>query len=174
MKILRVFVGFVLFVMLLATASWVIQAAVSSESWQALVAWVGNARLTLPFMLVGLICLAVIFALSGFSSNKREQFLSFDGENGTVSISTTAICDYIVKLSGEFPSIQKLTPTVIPRKNQIDIVANLRVKAGPNIHELCELLQQRIRETLTNGLGISQIRRIEVSVKDIVSEHKPS
>lgn len=114
-----------------------------------------------------------IYALTGISNRRRRRLLSFDNEGGTVSISTDAICDYIGKLTSEFPSIVRLNPEVIAARNSIDLIVGVRIKAGPHIHEVCELLQQRVRESVTNGLGISQIRRVEVSVSDIVSEHKP-
>ena len=114
-----------------------------------------------------------IYALTAIPNRRRRRLLSFDNEGGTVSISTDAICDYIGKLSTEFPSVVKLNPEVIAARNSIDLIVGVRIKAGPHIHEVCELLQQRVRESVTNGLGISQIRRVEVSVSDIVSEHKP-
>jgi hypothetical protein len=66
----------------------------------------------------------------------------------------------------------KMRPTVIPVKNGIDIVAGIEIKAGPQIHEACELLQDRIRQSVTTDLGIPQVRRVEVSVSEILSEHK--
>ena len=58
------------------------------------------------------------------------------------------------------------------RRELIDIVVDLRVKAGPQLHEVCEVLQRRVRETMSSGLGIADVRRVEVSVKEISSEHK--
>jgi uncharacterized alkaline shock family protein YloU len=68
----------------------------------------------------------------------------------------------------------KMRPVVVPMRRAIDIAVELRVKAGPQIHEVCELMQSRIREAMSNGLGISDIRRVEVTVKEIAAEHKPS
>ena len=67
-----------------------------------------------------------------------------------------------------------MIPEVIPRGNQVDISIVLKVKAGPQIHEICEVMQRRVRETMVNGLGISDVRRVIVNVKDISSEHKSS
>jgi uncharacterized alkaline shock family protein YloU len=98
--------------------------------------------------------------------------LSLDTESGRTSISTDAICNYVGKLAGEFPSIVRMSPRVIPRRGTIDILVNVRIKAGPQIHEVCEVLQKRVRDCLASGLGISDVRRVEVSVKEISSEHK--
>ena len=61
----------------------------------------------------------------------------------------------------------------VPCRKGVDLLVELRVRAGPQIHEVCELVQQRVREAVTNGLGISEIRRVTVTVREIVSEHRP-
>jgi len=118
------------------------------------------------------LALALLLAGTGVRRRRKSPILSFRNEGGTVSISTDAISDYLGKLVAEFPSVVKMRTQVIPARSAVDIVATLRVKAGPQIHEVCETLQNRIRETMVNGLGISEVRRIEVSVKEISPEHK--
>lgn len=117
--------------------------------------------------------LGLLFASSGFARRHPGHFLSFEEEGGTVSISTDAIADYVAKLSTEFPSVMRMRPRVVPGRHSIDVIVDTRIKAGPQIHEVCDLLRQRVRESLTSGLGISDIGRIEISVSEIVSEHRP-
>ena len=121
---------------------------------------------------LGVFSLGALLALTGVRGRQRERFLSFDTDSGRVSISTEAICNYIAKLATEFPSVVRMRPKVIPRRGVIDILVNVRIKAGPQIHEVCEVLQKRVRDSLASGLGISEVRRVEVSVKEISSEHK--
>lgn len=120
------------------------------------------------------LALALLFAVTHTTRRKREQYLVYQKDGGPVSISTEAIAEYLGKLVSEFPSIIRLRPRVIPYRHEVDVVAELKVKAGPQIHEVCEMLQRRIRETLASGLGINEIRQVEVSVREIYSEHKPS
>jgi uncharacterized alkaline shock family protein YloU len=133
------------------------------QSGRALWAWMGG----------GLVLMAVLFAASELRRRRRERFLSFDNEGGAVSISTDAMADYIVKLASEFPSIVRMQPLVKPTRHGVDLLIDVRVKAGSQVHEVCELLQQRVRERVVDGLGISEVRRVEVNVRDIVSEHRP-
>ncbi|MDA0991249.1 MAG: hypothetical protein O3A51_10925 [Verrucomicrobia bacterium] len=173
MKVFHRLVGIVLFVLLAAVCVWVIRQAVHGH-WAEGVATITSVD---PWMgcwsAVGLLSLAGLYVLTGIQKPTGRKLLSFDNEGGTVSISTVAICDYITKLAPEFPSVVKLSPRVVTARNAVDIIVGVRIKAGPQIHEVCELLQRRVRESMTNGLGISQVRRVEVSVSDIVSEHKP-
>jgi uncharacterized alkaline shock family protein YloU len=77
-----------------------------------------------------------------------------------------------MRLAAEFPSVTRMRPRVIPRRKTVDVAVDVRVKAGPEIHEVCQILQQRIRETMTTGLGITEVGRIEVSVGEIATEHR--
>ncbi|MCE9614163.1 MAG: hypothetical protein K8T26_07795 [Lentisphaerae bacterium] len=132
-----------------------------------------GARLEAVGLGLALLMLAVLYALTGLTRRRRRRLLSFDNEGGTVSITTDAICDFVSRLAPEFPAIVRLVPEVMVSRRSIDICVGVRIKGGPQIHEVCELLQQRIREKVTTGLGISQVRRVEVSVMDIVAEAKP-
>lgn len=119
-----------------------------------------------------LICSGILIMLTGRKKKNKERILSFKNDDGVIQISTVAISDYISKLTSEFPSVIKMQPEVVPHGNMIDIVVTLRVKAGPQIHEICEVMQRRVRETMVNGLGISDVRRVIVHVKEISPEHK--
>lgn len=121
---------------------------------------------------VALFCTGMLIILTGTKKKNRERILSFKNDDGIIQISTVAISDYISKLASEFPSIVKMLPEVAPHGNMVDIIVTLRVKAGPQIHEICEVMQRRIRETMVNGLGISDVRRVIVHVKEISPEHK--
>ena len=148
-------------------------ASSSLEIWrEMLIAFAGWRP---PAIWAGLGCVVtgLLFALTGLKRRRKEKYLSFENEGGKVSVSTEAIADYVSKLVDEFPSVLRMRPTVVPRKNVIDIVVDLKIKAGPQIHEVCELVQKRVRESMTGGLGITEVRRVEVSVSKIVSQHLP-
>ena len=174
MKFLNMSAGALLVAILVLLSAWILYSATSWESWKAAVSGLQSIRRIFALSAaIGTLSLIVIFLLTGIPGKRRDRLLSFDNEGGAVSISTEAICDYVGKLATEFPSIVRLKPTVLPVKKAVDLRIGVKIKAGPQIHEVCELLQQRVRESVTNGLGISQIRNVEVSVTDIISEHKP-
>lgn len=121
----------------------------------------------------GLMCLAFLFAFSGAPPRKRETFLSFNApDGGVVSISTQAVCDYLSQLDAEFPSVVRMRPRVVTNRHSVDVICEVRVKADAQVHDVCHVLQKRVRERLTDGLGISEVRRIEVSVREIVTERR--
>ncbi len=129
-------------------------------------------QLTTTALAVALLCTGMLIMLTGLKKKKKEKILSFKNDDGVIQISTMAISDYISKLTSEFPSVVRMHPEVKPHGNMIDITVTLRVKAGPQIHEICEVMQRRVRETMINGLGISDVRHVVVHVKEISPEHK--
>lgn len=162
---------FVLLVLVLFLSLGLMGAASSAERWQAVIMWGEGMRW--PALMWGgvLFLLAWLFALSGLSPRKKTSFLTFETENGPLSISTQAICEYLAKLNQEFPSIIRMTTAVIPVRRSIDIAVDIRIKAGPQLHEVCEALQRRVRESMANGLGIQDVRKIRVAVREISTEH---
>ncbi len=144
--------------------------AISARHWEAYLLQAREERLLVLAFGWGLIAMALLFLVTGIKRKRKTRFLSFENEGGRVRISTDAIADYLAKLAAEFPTVIRMTIRVVPLKASLDIVVDIRVKADPQIHEICETLQSRIRESLAGGLGIRDVRRVEVSVNEINSE----
>lgn len=161
----------ILMIAVMLTLGLAAMANVRQDVWAVTSNLFGSGRFVI--VVIGMIIWALALPLffMGRGSKKESRYLFFDNEGGRVSISLDAIGDYVLKLASEFPSIIKMSPSVTPARNSIDVLVKLRVKAGPQIHEVCEVLQKRVRETIVTGLGIADVRRVEVSVTDIVSEH---
>lgn len=174
MKLLHRFARLLVFIVLLVVGITICSLAWKSDTWTDFASFLGHTRLLGGCIGIGSILLAFLFAISGIDKRRKEKFLSFDNEGGRVNISTLAISDYVSKLSAEFPSMVKMDPRVVSCRRGIDMVVDVRIKAGPQIHEICEVLQTRVRETMINGLGIPDVRRVIVCVKEISSEHKSS
>jgi len=140
--------------------------------WQA--ACGGLAASRVGGMVAGLllVALGVLLIVTEAPRRRRDRFLSFRNEGGAVNISTEAIAEYIAKLAPAFPSIVRMSPVVEPHRRKVDIVVDVRIKAGPQLHEICEVLQKRVRESMEGGLGIHDVRHVVVRVKEISTEHK--
>jgi uncharacterized alkaline shock family protein YloU len=148
--------------------------SVRASWWGTALAWLREGgRATAGWTGVGLVLLGALCAATGWGGRRRTRFLSFEREGGAVSISTEAIADFVSKLAAEFPSVVQMRPEILPSRRGLDIRVAVRVRAGPQIHEVCDLLQRRVRESVAAGMGIAEVRRVEVSVVDIVMEHKP-
>ena len=169
MKFLRFIVGFVLFVVLAAAAVFLVNAALTRESWEQAIALVRSSRLrALEYASVFLI-LIVLYILTGIRRCKGEQFITFDTEGGSVSISMKAIRDFLARVGDEFAAVLSLEPAIRATGGSVEVDLNLRVKAGTQIPELSKMLQERIRETIKDNLGLTDVRAIRISVREIVT-----
>jgi len=168
MKILHGLIGFVLSLAVLAMG-WLLVAnvfGVHYAYWDVLM----NSRIWQFAIGVSLLTLVVLYWLSGLSFGKREQFLSFDSEGGVVSISVNAVNTFLAKLKSEFAGIVDLRANVsASRDGAIEVHMDMTVKAGTHIQQLSQALQQRIRDSMRESLGIAEVASVKVNVQDIVA-----
>ena len=107
-------------------------------------------------------------------SRPRLRTISFDSEDGAVSISVNAVCDFIRKLGDEFGAVISLEPKIRSEKDLISIDLDAKIQTGSRIPELSQRLQTRVRESIRDGLGIVEVREIKVHIREIVGAPPPS
>jgi len=67
-----------------------------------------------------------------------------------------------------------MQPKVTASRDSVDVIVDVKIKAGPQIREICEILQQRVRDSMLSGLGITQVRYVEVNVCKIIGHTEPN
>lgn len=169
MKILHGLIGLVLSVAILALG-WVLVAGVFGVQYDAYLDVLRNSRIWQFVLGVSLITLVVLFWLSALPIGKREQFLSFDSEGGRISISVNAVNAFLAKLKTEFAGIVDLRSDVsASRDGTIEVRLDMTVKTGTHIQQLSQALQQRVRDSMRESLGIEDVAVVKVNVQDIVA-----
>jgi hypothetical protein len=167
MIVLRKAVAFVCFLALLALALTTFISACVPAWWVSLTDTVQRNRVPSLGSAVVVVGLSILFALAVFRRAPGSRYLVLQGDGGGVGIRAEAIAEYLTRLTGEFPSITSLGTKIIPHEESVDVDVDVCMKAGPQIREICEQLQRRVRESLATGLGITQVGTIEVRVKEI-------
>ena len=118
---------------------------------------------------ISAIFLVLLYWLTAISV-KEEPFLTFENEGGTISISVKAINDFLAKLADEFAGIVRLRTVVsASRDGRIKVRLDVSVKAGTKIQQLSQVLQQRVRESMRDNLGIAEVHAVKVNVSSIVA-----
>ncbi len=113
--------------------------------------------------------LSVVLRWVGGFGRKKETFIDYQSEDGNVGISTKAIQDFIERVGQEFAAIKSIESRLIQQgKGSLDIAVGVRVLSGNKIPELSQVLQQRIRESVRESLGLDAIGKITVQIKEIV------
>ncbi len=123
----------------------------------------------LVLILIGLVYLGTLG-----EHRPRVRYISFESEEGDVSISMNAVRDFIRKIADEFAMIASLDPVIRSEKDTISIDLNVKIQTGSRIPELSQLLQSRVRESIRDGLGIAEVQEIKVRVQEIVGAPPPS
>jgi uncharacterized alkaline shock family protein YloU len=117
-----------------------------------------------------LILLSLLYGVTFAPRRPKVRYLSFESEEGGVSISVSAVRDYIRKLSGEFGAVVSIDPKIMAEKDSLCIDLNVNLVAGARIPELSHALQSRVRESLRDGLGIEEVSEIKVRVQEITGD----
>ncbi|MDP2991665.1 MAG: alkaline shock response membrane anchor protein AmaP [Kiritimatiellota bacterium] len=123
---------------------------------------------------ISAVFLVLLYWLTGIPV-KEERFLTFENEGGTISISVKAINDFLAKLADEFAGIIRLRADVTAsRDGRVEVCMDVSVKAGTKVQQLSQVLQQRVRESMRENLGIAEIHTVKVNVSSIVAAEKPA
>ena len=169
MKIIHILLGLVLVVLIVAGSLLVIRAALVPDAWAQVTARAGASRyIAMQAAAVALIVLG-LYLLTGIPRRTHAQFISFENEGGAVSISVKAIRDFLIRVGSEFAAILGMDPVIRAPSGAIELDLDVKVKAGTQIPELCKLLQDRVRESMRDSLGLPEVRRIRINVREIVA-----
>ncbi len=174
-RIVHIIIGIVLLAILIGQGALLIHMGFSQEYWTDCIDLLRRERGWGVLAGVGILALVVVYLATSFNRRPQgEQYLAFKHNGDTVSILLRAVSEFIGKIGEEFAAIVSMKPIVKPRGKSIDIDLELRVKAGTQIPELCQLLQERVRESVRINMGLADIKRICVHVKDIVGDPPPA
>lgn len=122
-----------------------------------------------------ILILAVAFRWVGRLRKPKSTFIDYQSEDGNVGISTKAIKDFIERVGNEFAAVKSIDTKLIQNKGSLDVLVGVHVRSGNKIPELSQVLQQRIRESVRESLGLDEIGKITVQIRGIIGEpEKPA
>lgn len=121
---------------------------------------------------VGVVVYVFAFLLTGLAWRRKRTFITFENENGTVSISADAVQDYLEGLKDEFAAVAWLKTGLRVQRGALAVGLVLGVREGTRIPELCKLMQERVREILQEHLGTCDLSGVSIEVNEIRSRKK--
>ncbi len=174
-RLLHAMAGFIIWLLFTAVGGAVIYAnGFNTNLRDRVFAFVQDAPL---YGVVGgliFVLLALLYLVTLAPRRPPVRYISFDSEGGDISISNGAVRDFIRKVGEEFGAVISLEPRLRSDKGLISIDLDVKIQAGTRIPELSQMLQDRIRESIRDGLGIAEVREIKVRVQEIVGSPPPS
>lgn len=173
MKAIHFLLGLVLFLAIAAGGLMLIVSPEYPDCIQRVVTWGSD----LPnwgkvAVGVGAILYLFVYLLTGLPRKRGGSFVTFENENGTVSVSTEAVQQYLDNLKDEFAAVVWLKSNLRTVRGALAVGLELGVKDGTQIPELCKLMQARVRELLEEHLGTCDLSGVAVEVNEIRSRTK--
>ena len=117
-----------------------------------------------------ILILSLLLRWTGGLGSRKDAYINFSSDDGSVGISTKAIQDFIERVAKEFAAVKSVETKLIQRKKALDIAIFVQVMSGNKIPELSQVLQQRVRESVRESLGLDEIRNITLQIKEIIGE----
>lgn len=103
---------------------------------------------------------------------KKEKTIAFENPDGQVTISLTAIEDFIKRAMKQLPEVKESRPNVRASKKGITIVNRVVLFSDINIPETTEKIQNIVKTRVQDMLGVEEPVEIQVNVVKIAHKEK--
>jgi len=131
-----------------------------------------NARLILGVTGVLLILISMMVLQLTMGKIQREKTIAFENPDGQVTISLTAIEDFIKRSLRQLPEVKDLRPSVRAGKKGITIINRVTLFSDINIPETTEKIQGIVKARVQDMLGVEEPVNIKVHVVKIVHKEE--
>lgn len=178
---MRVISGLTLFfytVILLAVGGFLVVTALNiipQESITETVSMVyatNNIRLILGIIGILLIFICILVVQIAMGKIQREKTIAFENPDGQVTISLSAIEDFIKRAVKQVPEVKEMKPNVRASKKGIVIVNRVTLFSDVNIPETTEKIQNIVKSRVQDMLGVEEPINIRVHVVKIVHKEE--
>ena len=119
-----------------------------------------------------LIFASIFIAQITMGRMQREKTIAFNNPDGQVTVSLSAIEDFIKRLSLSLTEIKDLRSNVIAGKKGIEINARVSLWANVNIPQTTESIQAIIKNRIQEMLGIEEPIVVRIHVGKIIQKEK--
>ena len=132
----------------------------------------GNTRLALGITGALLVLISTMVIQITMGNIKREKTIAFENPDGQVTISLTAIEDFIKRALKQLPEVKELRPSVKAGKKGIKIINRVTLYSDINIPETTERIQNIVKSRVQDMLGVEEPINIRVHVVKIVHKEE--
>jgi len=133
-----------------------------------------NTRLAIGVTGLLLIFISILVAQLVMGKIQREKTIAFENPDGQVTISLTAVEDFIKRAVKHLQEVKEMRPSVRAGKKGIVVVNRVTLFSDVNIPEVTEKIQNIVKTRVQDMLGIDEPINIRVHVVKIVHKEEPS
>ncbi|MDD5429073.1 MAG: alkaline shock response membrane anchor protein AmaP [Candidatus Omnitrophica bacterium] len=131
-----------------------------------------NIRLILGLTGILLIFISIMVVQLALGKIRREKTIAFENPDGQVTISLSAIEDFIKRALKQLPEVKDLKPSVKASKKGIFIINRVTLFSDVNIPEMTEKIQTIVKTRVQDMLGVEEPISIRVHVVKIVHKEE--
>ena len=131
-----------------------------------------NTRLAMGLVGALLIFISILVVQITIGKIHREKTIAFENPDGQVTISLTAIEDFIKRALKQLPEVKELRPSVKAGKKGIKIINRVTLYSDINIPEATERIQNIVKTRVQDMLGVEEPINIRVHVVKIVHKEE--
>jgi len=131
-----------------------------------------NLRLALGVTGGMLVLIGLIITNLNFGKFQMEKTIAFENPEGQVTVSLSAIEDFIKKSVHHLPEVQELRSNVTASKKGINVICKATILADTNIPETTERIQNIVKAKVQDMLGLEETINIKINVAKISSKTK--
>ena len=129
-----------------------------------------NLRLTTGLVGALLIMYSLVAIQIALGNFQREKTIAFENPSGRVTISMSAIEDFIKRAAAHIPEIKELRANVKATKKGINITNRVFIYSDANIPDTTEKIQNILKNKIQDMLGIEEPISIKVHIAKIVTK----
>lgn len=131
-----------------------------------------NIRLILGLTGILLIFISIMVVQLTVGKIQREKTIAFENPDGQVTISLSAIEDFIKRSLKQLPEVKELKPSVKAGKKGILIINKITLFSDVNIPEMTEKIQNIVKSRVQEMLGVEEPISIRVHIVKIVHKEE--
>ncbi|MBU4376440.1 MAG: alkaline shock response membrane anchor protein AmaP [Candidatus Omnitrophica bacterium] len=134
-----------------------------------------NMNLRISIGLVGLLIImySIVALQVALGTMQREKTIAFENPSGQVTISLSAIEDFIRRTSDHMPEVKELRANVTAGKKGINVINRAVIYSDTNIPEVTEKIQGMLKNKIQEMLGIEEAINVKIHIAKIVPAESP-
>lgn len=132
-----------------------------------------NTRMVLGITGLLLILISVLVVQFAMGKFQRERTIAFENPDGQVTISLTAIEDFIKRAVKQIHEVKELRPSAKAGKKGILIINRVTLYSDINIPEVTEKIQNVVKMRVQDMLGVEEPVTVRVHVVKIAHKEEP-
>lgn len=131
-----------------------------------------NTRLALGITGILFVFISIMAAQIAMGKMQREKTIAFENPDGQVTISLSAIEDFIKRSLKQLPEVKELKPNVRAGKKGITIINRVTLFSDVHIPETTEKIQNIVKSRVQDMLGVEEPITIKVHVVKIAHKEE--